>query len=172
MTFQHWAGVSPYTSSYDFAETCVFVKQLLGPLFCDRIAAVPLLPKLRGHFAEFLNNASLVRLRIFSSSTCVGLRYGLYSKFSNFSRQREFINFVTIFTPHHDLALTCVLNNMSASSLVRTIPSMRLDYPSVSLLHLLSYKYRNIYLLSIIYASQPRLRSRLTLGGQAFPRKP
>ena len=34
MTFQHWAGVSSYTSSFDLAETCVFVKQLLGPLLC------------------------------------------------------------------------------------------------------------------------------------------
>ena len=36
----------------------------------------PLLPKLRGHFAEFLNARSPVRLSIFYSSTCVGLRYG------------------------------------------------------------------------------------------------
>ena len=28
LTFWHWAGVSPYTSSYDLAETCVFGKQL------------------------------------------------------------------------------------------------------------------------------------------------
>ena len=35
LTFQHWAGVSSYTSSFDLAETCVFVKQLLGPLLCD-----------------------------------------------------------------------------------------------------------------------------------------
>ena len=35
MTFQHWAGVSSYTSSFDLAETCVFVKQLLGPFLCD-----------------------------------------------------------------------------------------------------------------------------------------
>ena len=34
MTFQHWAGVSSYTSSFDLAETCVFVKQLLGPILC------------------------------------------------------------------------------------------------------------------------------------------
>ncbi len=27
VTFWHWAGVSPYTSPYGFAETCVFVKQ-------------------------------------------------------------------------------------------------------------------------------------------------
>jgi hypothetical protein len=37
VTFQHRAGVSPYTSSYDFAETCVFDKQLLGPILCDQL---------------------------------------------------------------------------------------------------------------------------------------
>ena len=36
----------------------------------------PLLPKLRGQFAEFLNNISLARLRLFASPTCVGLQYG------------------------------------------------------------------------------------------------
>src|SRR5437016_14306388 len=34
LTFQHWAGISPYTSSYDFAPTCVFVKQSPGPFLC------------------------------------------------------------------------------------------------------------------------------------------
>ena len=47
----------------------------------------PLLPKLRGHFAEFLNNASPAGLRILSSSTCVGLRYGYGIHNSGFSRQ-------------------------------------------------------------------------------------
>ena len=46
---------------------------------------VHLLPKLRGHFAEFLNNASSVGLRILSSSTCVGLRYGYVYHNSGFS---------------------------------------------------------------------------------------
>ena len=32
--------------------------------------------------------------------------------------------------------------------------------------------YRNVHLLSIDYALRPRLRSRLTLGGRPFPRKP
>ena len=45
----------------------------------------PLLPKLRGHFAEFLNNASPAGLRILSSSTCVGLRYGYIRNNSSFS---------------------------------------------------------------------------------------
>ena len=34
LTFQHRAGVSPYTSSFDLAETCVFDKQLPGPIHC------------------------------------------------------------------------------------------------------------------------------------------
>ena len=46
----------------------------------------PLLPKLRGYFAEFLNNASSVGLRILSSPTCVGLRYGYNKNNSGFSR--------------------------------------------------------------------------------------
>ena len=36
LTFQHRAGVSPYTSSCDFARTCVFSKQSLGPLHCGQ----------------------------------------------------------------------------------------------------------------------------------------
>ena len=34
LTFRHRAGVSPYTSSFDLAETCVFAKQSLGPILC------------------------------------------------------------------------------------------------------------------------------------------
>ena len=58
---------------------------MLGPILCDLLAQAPLLPKLRGHFAEFLNNASSVGLRILSSSTCVGLRYGYSTNNSGFS---------------------------------------------------------------------------------------
>ena len=76
LTFRHRAGVSPYTSSFDLAETCVFAKQSPGPILCGLIAQAPLIPKLRGQLAEFLNNPSPVGLRIFFLSTCVGLRYG------------------------------------------------------------------------------------------------
>ena len=88
LTFQHRAGVSSYTSSFDLAQTCVFGKQLLGPILCGSISGAPLLPKLRGHFAEFLNNASPAGLRILSSSTCVGLRYGYIKHYSGFSRHK------------------------------------------------------------------------------------
>jgi hypothetical protein len=71
LTFRHWAGVSPYTSAFAFAETCVFGKQSLEPiscgpltiLSCDKTATrAPLLPKVRGEFAEFLNRGSLAHL--------------------------------------------------------------------------------------------------------------
>ena len=59
---------------------------MLEPILCGLFSEAPLLPKLRGHFAEFLNNASPVGLRILSSSTCVGFRYGYASHYSGFSR--------------------------------------------------------------------------------------
>jgi hypothetical protein len=34
LTFRHRAGVSPYTSAYALAETCVFSKQSDGPFLC------------------------------------------------------------------------------------------------------------------------------------------
>ena len=39
LTFQHRAGVRPYTSSFDFAKPCVFVKQSPGPFLCDPACA-------------------------------------------------------------------------------------------------------------------------------------
>ena len=39
-------------------------------------ARTSLLPKLRDHYAEFLDHVSLVHLRLLASPTCVGFRYG------------------------------------------------------------------------------------------------
>ena len=44
LTFRHWAGVSTYTSAFAFAGTCVFGKQLLGPLFCHLVLFQGFLP--------------------------------------------------------------------------------------------------------------------------------
>ena len=76
-----------------------------------------LLPKLRVHFAEFLNDASSVGLRILSSSTCVGLRYGYMVCYSGFSR-------------HMLLALPYF------SSVRITPPDCRTDLPILLLLRL------------------------------------
>ncbi len=58
---------------------------MLEPILCGPFSGAPLLPKLRGHFAEFLDNASPVGLGILSPSTCVGLRYGYDRCYSGFS---------------------------------------------------------------------------------------
>ena len=85
LTFRHRAGVTPYTSTFVLAECCVFVKQSQPPILCNLSGLQPqvlhlpeahLIPKLRCQFAEFLHPSSLKRLSIFSSPTCVGLRYG------------------------------------------------------------------------------------------------
>ena len=39
LTFRHWAGVSLYTSSCNFAQTCVFGKQSLEPFLCGPLQA-------------------------------------------------------------------------------------------------------------------------------------
>ena len=81
LTFRHRAGVRPYTAPNGFAEPCVFSKQSPPPTLCHpHLVAqmeVPLLPKLRGHFAEFLQHRSLKRLGMLYLPTCVGLGYGL-----------------------------------------------------------------------------------------------
>ena len=106
MTFRHRAGVSPYTSSFDFAETCVFGKQSLGPFHCGLLELraakahhsneAPLLPKLRGHFAEFLNEGSSDRLSILYLPTCVGFGTGTPHLPRGFSRRHGFRNFARV----------------------------------------------------------------------------
>ena len=57
LTFQHWAGVSPYTSTFALAETCVFAKQSPGLFCCGlRKDSTKTLSRSYGRcFAEFLN---------------------------------------------------------------------------------------------------------------------
>ena len=114
LTFRHWAGVSLYTSSCDFAQTCVFGKQSTGPFLCglfkltsarpDHLTEAFLLPKLRNHFAEFLNEGYPVPLGILYLSTCVGLRYGRAGLTRGFSRQPRINRFA-----HCGLAVTSQL---------------------------------------------------------------
>ena len=55
LRYQHWAGISHYTSPYELAVTYVFNKQSDSPGLCDLSLArqAPLIPKLRGQFADF-----------------------------------------------------------------------------------------------------------------------
>ena len=40
-TFPHWSRVTPYTSSCDFAESCVFAKQSVDALCCGPSRGTP-----------------------------------------------------------------------------------------------------------------------------------
>ena len=90
------------------------VNSRLG-LFSAASLEAPLLPKLRGHFAEFLNKGSPVRLRIFFSSTCVGLRYGhLKPYLAAFLASVDSPTSINL-SPSEQPLLTCVLHYMPRS---------------------------------------------------------
>lgn len=80
LTFRHRSGVTPYTSSCEFAGSCVFDKQSAGNLSLrphyPKAARRTLSLSYGRYFAEFLEDLSLVRLSLLDSTTCVGLRYG------------------------------------------------------------------------------------------------
>jgi hypothetical protein len=84
LTFRHWAGVSPYTSTFVFAETCVFGKQSVEPISCSLLFPVSLQKVLRPPFFQrygvnlpsSLTEGRSFTLGDFSLPTCVGLRYG------------------------------------------------------------------------------------------------
>ena len=156
-----------------FAECYVFVKQSHGPVYCASIAGGPLLPKLRGYVAEFLNEVSLARLGIFYPPTCVGFGTDSGSITRSFSRKYGI--------------------GPSGSKLPSTSPFGlgRADLPAqpaygferaVHQAAVLTHselrrsnsprKYWNIDQLSIGYAFRPRLRIRLTPGGRTCPGKP
>ena len=137
---------------------------------------VPLLPKLRGDFAEFLSESCLAHLSIFYQPTCGGLRYGY-----PISSRAKF--FLAIWNQHLQV------RRLSSSRLTLTrwwifLPSLatrlnRLFHSSACLSSCVPPllitnipKYRNINQLSIDYAVRPRLRIRLTPRGRACRGKP
>ena len=144
---------------------------MLEPILCGLISQAPLLPKLRGHFAEFLNNTSSVGLRILSSSTCVGLRYGHIWHNSGFSRQP--VRMLRYFSSLHITARTFVCGFASTPS-----PLLVPVFPFLAHAFLLRPHssdhmwYRNLNLLSIGYVFRPLLRPRLTQSRSALLWKP
>ena len=145
---------------------------MLGPLLCGQASLAPLLPKLRGHFAEFLGNASPAGLGILSPSTCVGLRYGRIWGYSGFSRQAASALRYFCFAPRHAFGLshaaftTCSLLRLYRAFHPRPASTARVPASSAHM------RYRNLRLFPIGYASLPRLRPRLPQGRQALPWNP
>ena len=136
-----------------------------------RPCLAPFLPKLQGHFAEFLDNASPAGLRILSSSTCVGFRYGCTQHNSGFSRRPESHASLLLFAPRHAFGLPDGFSFPAPPALAPVF-----SFPGHAVLprpHSSDcVQCRNLHLLSIGYASQPRLRSRLPQGRSALPWNP
>ena len=140
--------------------------------FSAAACAALLLPKLRSHFAEFLNNTSPAGLRILSSSTCVGLRYGPLLHDSGFSRQEGAAASLLHFAPHH--AFVSCRADFPALRLLRLHRAFhsRLCFPSRVPAVLITRGAGILNLLSIGYASLPLLRPRLTQSRSALLWKP
>ena len=140
--------------------------------FSAAACAALLLPKLRSHFAEFLNNTSPAGLRILSSSTCVGLRYGPLLHDSGFSRQEGAAASLLCFAPHH--AFVSCRTDFPILRLLRLHRAFhsRLCFPSRVPAVLITRGAGIFYLLSIGYASLPLLRPRLTQSRSALLWKP
>ena len=140
--------------------------------FSAAACAALLLPKLRSHFAEFLNNTSPAGLRILSSSTCVGLRYGPLLHDSGFSRQEGAAASLLCFAPHH--AFVLCRTDFPVLRLLRLHRAFhsRLCFPSRVPAVLITRGAGIFYLLSIGYASLPLLRPRLTQSRSALLWKP
>jgi hypothetical protein len=135
----------------------------------------PLLPKLRGHFAEFLNEGSSDRLGILYLPTCVGFGTGTSHLPRRFSRRHGFEDFAPFEARHpvsdlngRRIFLPTVLRGYPRT----TIAWDPLAYPVPPSVIAVGTWYRNINLLSIAYALRPRLRSRLTLSRLALLRNP
>ena len=98
---------------------------------------------------------------------------GTYSLTSGFSWQCEISSFGSLTSPSQPSLTTCGFACISASLLGHALPAACSAYPSASPLRSNDFRwYWNLYQLSIAYDLRPRLRSRLTLSGRAFLRKP
>ena len=119
LTFQHRAGVSTYTSALAFADTCVFAKQSLEPILCDRCFHRHPFSRSYGVILP----SSLTRVLPFVSgfsprppASVSGT--GSFGYTSCFSRQRELTRFPTLFRSPSQLILEgCVLNYIPNSLL-------------------------------------------------------
>ena len=135
----------------------------------------PLIPKLRGNFAEFLNEGYLDHLSILYLPTCVGFGTGTRFLPRSFSRRHGVRD-----SPAHEPAGIAPRVN-AAPDLPGATPtclpqgnhrlgSLSLPRPSIGQTD--ATWYRNINLLAIDYAFRPRLRSRLTLSRRTLLRNP
>ena len=153
LTFQHRAGVSPYTSSFDLAETCVFAKQSPGPILC-------------GSFEHSLFRSYGVNL---PSSLTTLLPLAL--EFSSCPPVSVCGTGICFYTQSFSRLQPSVLPYSNFGPLRPGQPTPGSHPFEVSLC--LNYRWlRNINRMCIGYAFRPDLSSRLTWSGRTFLQKP
>ena len=148
---------------HELAECYVFVKQSHGPIYCAsrHYPGGPLLPKLRGYVAEFLNEVYLARLGIFVPSHLCRFWYGWRVNTSGLFWEAG----------THELARgepqTRSVRHPYVQELFHQLSPLSFSKPNLN-----PHQCRNVNLLSIDYAFRPHLRCRLTPGGRTCPGKP
>ena len=149
-----------------FSAACFGFLRIAGHL-----PQAPLLPKLRGHFAEFLFRGSLEHLRLLASPTCVRLRYGRMTNCP--ARLFSAVGSTTLcgatkgpFGIGARLSRRICLSG-NAYHLASGHPSPDGCFAPASPLGVITrnLRYGNIHPFSIAYALRPRLRDRLTRSG-------
>ena len=146
-----------------------------APRRCEPRGA-PLVPKLRGQFAEFLLPSCLEHLGLLAPSTCVGLRYGRAARsLRGFSwravRRRPFGP-----KPPGGPGEGPSARGFASARALRPSAAIPSAAPPSSARRPVGQaratRYGNLRPFPIGYAPRPRLRPRLTLGRLASPRKP
>ena len=142
LTFQHRAGVGPYTSCCHFAEPYVFNKQSLPPILCHLALVAqhrsPFSLSYRGILPSSFNTI-LSSALVFS--TCL---------------------------PVSVSGTVLVMELFPGTAQLQTQSNKNLQ----SLLFVTSIRLRNIYRIPIDYGFRPHLRGRLTLRGLTLRRNP
>ena len=113
LTFRHWAGISPYTSACAVAETCVFGKQSLEPIFCGPLTpsgtnppTLPRHPLSRSYGVNLPSSltedrsSTLGRLPL---PTSVGVRYGLQEQINHLEAFLDGLGTTRLPSPHRRL---------------------------------------------------------------------
>ena len=157
LTYRHRAGVRLYTSSCELAESCVFDKQSLEPILCG--SGCPEHPLYRGYGVILPSSFTRVLPNAFGCSPSTPVSdcgTGRAVRPRPAFRGRDVIGL-----PDRAVGLA------ARGLLTPRSPSSRRHRHVY-----LHGGWRNINRLSIGYALGPGLRSRLTLGGLTFPRKP
>ena len=149
-----WSWLSPLLFTYHYS--------LVTPLHfaCAKCSGYPFFRSYGARLPSSLTRFHSRALAQLCPPTCVGFRYGQPWE-------------------HPEVFLGSCFNGSASAEASTSLP-LRADRHFQSAAHL----YRNVLpslttagagilnLLSIVYALRPRLRSRLTLGGRTFPRKP